>query len=200
MAILRRKLYLWLSAVCEILRISVLSDFPHSIWAGCSTVAWLSKPNVQLKVGLITTNITARSYCGQGNPDKVFNITMWTEQLPQFIYETQLPSTSAGRTPLAFCWSNHTICSQLTSPRRSRNENVQFYQKTRSPSFPKHKKMPSVGKQCSVLFQYYYTWYINTPRIPWKNYSCIMVFFGHNNKLSIIYIHKHIHIYLSKKK
>lgn len=97
MAILRRKLDLWLSAAYKILRISVLSDFPHSIWAGCSTVAWLSKPNVQLKVGLITTNTTARSYCGQGNPDKVFNITMWTQQLSQFIWDP---------TPIDISWEN----------------------------------------------------------------------------------------------
>lgn len=155
MAILRRKLDLWLSAVYKILRISVLSDFPHSIWAGCSTIDWLLKPNVQLKAGLTTTNKAARSYCGQGNPQ--FSVS-WTEKLSQFIYGTPLPSTSARRTPMTFCWSNHTICSHLTSPRRSRNENAQFYWKTGSPSFPKHKRMPGAGKQHSALFQYYYTW------------------------------------------
>lgn len=50
----------------------VLSDFLHSIWAGCSTVAWLWKPNVQVKAGLITTSTAARSYCGEGSPDRSF--------------------------------------------------------------------------------------------------------------------------------
>lgn len=76
MAILWRTLDLWLSAVYKILRISALSDFPYSIWAGCSSEASLWKPNVQLKAGLIATNTAARSYCGQGNLDKVFNIMM----------------------------------------------------------------------------------------------------------------------------